>query len=72
MLNAEQRRSRALALRALNDCGVIRVTLGKVPLGYRLLQQEGMVIAKPVEGEPDKADCRLKPSQPDTKENRHA
>ena len=59
-MNADQRRARGLALRALNDCTVVRVTLGKVPLGYRLLQREGLVRATRVEGFPDKADVRLK------------
>lgn len=58
-LNSDQRRSRRLAFRALRDCEVVRVTLGKVPLGYRLLQRDGLVRAARVEGEPEKADCRL-------------
>jgi hypothetical protein len=59
-LNDEQRKARDLARRALQDCGVVRVTLGQVPLGYRLLQRDGEVTAKRVPGQPDKADVRLK------------
>jgi len=35
-----------LALRALRDCGCIRVELGKVPPAYQALQRQGMVSAK--------------------------
>jgi hypothetical protein len=55
-------RERLIALRALRNCGVIRVTLSKVPLGYRLLQKDGFLRAK---GAPEQAggtgyaDCRL-------------
>lgn len=60
MLNADQRKARDNARKALEHCGVIRVTLGQVPLGYRLLQREGAVSARRVPGLPDKADVRLK------------
>lgn len=59
-MNADQRKARDLARRALEDCHVVRVTLGQVPLGYRLLQREGLVSARRVPGHPDKADVRLK------------
>jgi molybdate-binding protein len=39
----------SLALRALRDCGVVRVTLGKVPHGYQMLQVQGLVTARRVE-----------------------
>lgn len=60
-MNSEQRKARDLARRALEDCGVVRVTLGQVPLGYQLLQREGAVTARRVPGQPGKADVRLKP-----------
>lgn len=63
-MNADHRKARDLALKALTDCAVVRVTLGKVPLGYRLLQKEGLVRAVRVKGEPDKADVRLKGARP--------
>lgn len=50
----------ARARAALETFTVIRVTLGQVPLGYRLLQKQGLVTAKRVPGLPDKADVRLK------------
>lgn len=59
-MNEEQERAMALARKALEHCHVIRVTLGQVPLGYRLLQKAGLVSAKRVPGHPDKADVRLK------------
>lgn len=59
--NAEQLQARDRCRRALGCFGVIRVTLGKVPLGYRILQREGLISAKAVPGQPDKADVRLKP-----------
>lgn len=65
-MNSEQERARGLALRALRDCHVIRVTLGQVPLGYRLLQREGLILATRVACHPDKADVRLR--DPDQKE----
>lgn len=52
-------KSRALALRALRDVEVVRVTLGAVPPGYIQLQREGLVTAKRVPGT-NKADVRLK------------
>jgi hypothetical protein len=62
VLNKAQLRSRSLALRALRDCVIIRVTIGQVPLGYRLLQREGLVRATRVVDNPDKADVRLTPA----------
>ena len=59
-MNREQQKARDAALRALEDCTVVRVTLGKVPLGYKLLQLEGAVSARRVPGQPGKADVRLK------------
>lgn len=59
-MNAEQRKARDLAKRALDDVTVVRVTLGKVPLGYRLLQKEGLLKTRRVPGEPDKVDVRWK------------
>jgi hypothetical protein len=54
-----------LALRALRDCGVVRVRLGAVPTGYRQLQAAGHLSArgKPIEaGGTGYALCRLSPS----------
>ena len=48
---------RDLALRALRDCGVIRVRLGRVPRGYQQLQRDGAIRARRV-GETH-ADIRL-------------
>ncbi len=45
------------ALLVLRDCGVIRVRLGRVPLGYQRLQQEKAVTAK--RAAPGYADIRL-------------
>lgn len=50
-------RDRLMALRSLRDCGVIRVTIGHVPRGYRILQKDGSIRATRVPGE--QADCRL-------------
>lgn len=56
-------RDRLCAMRALSHCSVIRVTVGKVPLGFRLLQQDSFVKASRVTGsEGIKADCRLTPA----------
>lgn len=63
-MNEEQQKARDLALRALKDCAVVRVTLGQVPLGYRLLQREGLVRATRVKDAPDKADVRLRENKP--------
>jgi hypothetical protein len=52
-------RDRLLALRALQNCGVIRVKIGKVPRGYQLLAREKRVRASRVPGDADRADCRL-------------
>jgi hypothetical protein len=60
-MNATQRKARAAALLALRHCGVIRVTLGQVPLGYRLLQQERLITARRAPDDPNKADVRLRP-----------
>lgn len=51
-------RDRRSALRAMRNCGVIRVQIGAVPRGYRILQRDGHCTAKraPIEG---MADCRL-------------
>lgn len=46
------------ALRALRDCGVIRVRIGAVPRGYRMLQAGGLASAKA--GPDGTADVRLK------------
>lgn len=45
------------AMRALRDCGTIRVTIGHVPVGYRRLQAQGLVTARAA-GK-GKADVRL-------------
>lgn len=60
-MNEDQTKAMERAQGALGTFGVIRVTLGKVPLGYRLLQKAGLVTARRVPGHPDKADMRLKP-----------
>lgn len=57
-LSDPRERARLLALRSLRNCGVIRVTMGEVPLGYRLLAQEQAVRATKTRN-PNKADCRL-------------
>jgi len=51
-------RDRATALRALRNCGVIRVTIGAVPRGYRILQKDGLIYTRAAE-HGAKADCRL-------------
>lgn len=63
-MNADQQKARDLALKALETCTVIRVTLGQVPLGYRLLQKEGLVRAVRAKDDPNKADVRLKGPRP--------
>jgi len=37
------REPRDMAMRALRDCGCIRVRLGSVPRGYQQLQREGLL-----------------------------
>lgn len=51
-------RARLCALRSLVNCGVVRVTFGSVPLGFRLLQMQGHLSTKRVVNA-EKADCRL-------------
>lgn len=36
----------AMALRALRDCGCVRVELGRVPSGFQRLQREGALRAR--------------------------
>lgn len=52
--------TRASALKALRDCGVIRVTRGKVPAGYIALQRDGLLYARAAKDQPGKVDCRLR------------
>lgn len=59
-------RDRLMALRALRNCVVIRVQIGKVPPGFVILQKEGSMRATSVCGIDDLpaghrgfADCRL-------------
>jgi hypothetical protein len=59
-MKAYEDKARDAARQALQDCTVVRVTLGKVPLGYRLLQRDGEAMALRVPGQPDKADVRFR------------
>lgn len=52
--------TRASALRALRDCGVIRVTRGQVPAGYMDLHRDGRLHARQAKDHPDKVDVRLR------------
>jgi len=42
------REPRDMAMRALRDCGCIRVRLGAVPRGHQLLQREGLLRSRRV------------------------
>lgn len=51
-------RSRLLALRALRDCGVVRVVVNAAPTGYRALHGERLIdVAHAPTGQ--HVDCRL-------------
>ncbi|MFL6864093.1 MAG: hypothetical protein ACJ8DZ_13950 [Allosphingosinicella sp.] len=55
-------RAKLCALRALRNCGEIRVTLGRIPDGFGQLQKAGLMSVRRVPfrvGVPDQADCRL-------------
>jgi hypothetical protein len=52
-------RDRLMALRSLRDCGVIRVAVGRVSRGYRILQKDGHLSAKAGRLGSGVADCRL-------------